>query len=183
MSTPAARSPIRKASAALTLAERLCGGGCVLAFVSVFLPWKSNSGSSGVTSSGVGYSYSGVTLSGLHSWGSLTLLIATASLVYFLIRSPLLRSSVQIRTWAVTDATLFMIAGGAEIVTALLYSHHFAGGTLKIGFFLELLGGALTALGGPASRRVAGDTPPRDGADDGGEVRQPPSVGGPGGLE
>lgn len=98
-------------------------------------------------------------MSGLHSWGSLTLLIALASLAYFLIRSPPLRRSVQIRTWAVSDATLFMVAGGAEIVTALLYSGHFAGGTLEIGFFLELLGGALTALGGLASRRLAGDVP------------------------
>jgi hypothetical protein len=78
-----------------------------------------------------------------------------------------------------------MVAGGAEIVTALLYSGHFAGGTLEIGFFLEFLGGALTALGGLASRRLAGDIPrhQRDRRDDGGDGGQPPAVGGPGGLE
>jgi hypothetical protein len=156
MSQKTNSSRMRDVVGALSTAERVTGVGCVLAFIGVFFKWKANGGSSGTTPGGYSYSYAGTSLSGLHSWGSLTLLIALASVAYFVIRSPLFRSTVAVRKLPVGDAAFFMIAGIAEIVTVLMYSHHFAGGTLKLGFYLTLLGAALTAFGGPLAQRVFG---------------------------
>lgn len=119
---------------AFTPAERVTGAGCLIVIVSVFLPWKG---------------FDGVTVDGLHSWGLLTLLIAVLATVFMLARSPFFRNIVTLPKLPVTDAVAYVLAGAAEAVTILLFSGHYGAplGT-RFGFYLALLGAALTALGG-----------------------------------
>lgn len=85
---------------------------------------------------------------GLHSWGVLTVLIAVATLAYLIVRSPRVSRTVAPRKLPVTDAAAFAIAGCAEIATIILFSNHFPGGSVQLGFFVALAGAAATALGG-----------------------------------
>jgi hypothetical protein len=163
-STPNSRA--HQVWGALTPAERFTGIGCVLAVVSVFLPWKG---------------YASVSVSGLHGWGLLTLLIALCSLLFVVARSPLFRSTIAVRELPVTDATFLLLAGAGEAVTALLFSGHYAGGSLKLGFYLLLMGAALTAFGGPLAQLTLGARPaPGAPAAASPEPAQPPlAAGGP----
>ena len=145
-STPTSRA--REVWGALTPAERFTGIGCVLAVVSVFLPWK---GYGLATVGGTG-----VSVNGLHGWGLVTLLIALCSLLFVIVRSPLFRSTIAVRDLPVTDATFLMLAGAGEAVTALLFSGHYAGGSHKLGFYLLFVGAALTAFGGPLAQLTRG---------------------------
>jgi hypothetical protein len=146
LSTPPTKPSLSKMVGAFTRAEQFIFGGCILVIVSAFLTWKSYSGVGGVT--------------GLHSWGLVTVLLALLALAYFLARSPFFRNLVTAPQLPVTDAAAYVLVGAAEIVTIFMFSSHYSGSTTGIGLYLAVIGAALTALGGFLILKGR-DTPPK----------------------
>lgn len=135
VSTSSSKQSLADVVRAFTRAEQVTGAGCIVVIISVFLTWK-----------GYGSAY---TVSGLHSWGLLTLAIALVSSAFFVARSPFFRNTIALPKLPVADAAVYVIAGLAEAVTAFMFSSHYGAplGT-KLGFYLVLLGAILTGLGG-----------------------------------
>ncbi|HEX4108574.1 MAG TPA: hypothetical protein VHX88_10590 [Solirubrobacteraceae bacterium] len=139
MSAPAGR-PERDDWA--TLAEGAIGLGCVLVFISLFLTWKT------LTISDKQEYHSSVTLgsaSGLNSWGILTLVFLLVTAAVFL--SGFVSLGRFLERLPVPHALVFTLGGAGELVTILLFSHHYQG-SLKFGFGMALVGAAITFLAG-----------------------------------
>jgi hypothetical protein len=81
---------------ALTRAEQVTGAGCIVVIISVFLSWKG---------------YASFTVTGLHSWGLLTLAIALVSTAFFVARSPFFRNTVALPKLPVAGAVLTGLGG------------------------------------------------------------------------
>jgi hypothetical protein len=149
LSGSSARPSVGEIVRSVSRAEQAAGGGSLVVIVSTLLTWK------GVSAAG----YSGPSVDGLHSWGLLTLLIAIIAVIYVIARSPFFRNIVTTPRLPVTDAAAYVIAGAGEIVTALLMSGHYTGYQTKFGFYIALVGGAITAIGGYLMIRDRGKTP------------------------
>lgn len=150
MSTQPTKPTLGEVVSSFTRAEQVTAAGCAVVIVSVFLTWKAFP--AGIP---------GGDVNGLHSFGFLTLLIALVTSVYFVARSPFFRNLITTPTLPVTDAVAYVIAGVAEVVTVLLFSSHYGQGrTTQFGFYLALIGAALTAGGGFLALRDRGSQPP-----------------------
>lgn len=122
-------------------------GGSLVILISMFLPWYS--------ASYAGFSDS---VDGFHRWGLLTLLGWLFVLAYWLLRGPL-SGQFSLPKWGIGDGMVFMIAGGVEVLGAILYwiDGSSSVGNLNafgvstgpsFGLFIALVGGLATVAGG-----------------------------------
>src|SRR5258708_40035275 len=85
-------------------------GGSIVLLVALFLPWK-----------GVDIAFIGsATEDGFHAWGLLTFIAFLGVVALWPMRGPL-RDKVTLPEMGVSDAMLYMILGGVEVGTVLLY--------------------------------------------------------------
>jgi hypothetical protein len=127
-------------------AELFVGAGCLLILISLFTSWLSADGASAVGA--------------FHGAGFITLLAWLVVVVLFVIRSPLLRNTVEFPALPATDAVAFSIGGVVELVGLLIflgqYHHDKASGIsrhIAFGFILALVGSGLTIFGGASAVR------------------------------
>ncbi|HXA29398.1 MAG TPA: hypothetical protein VN193_11710 [Candidatus Angelobacter sp.] len=143
----------------LTNGDKAILGGSLIVLVSMFLPWYGwDLGPFGSES-----------VSGFHSWGLLTFIAFLATVALWLLRGPL-SDQFKMPELGVTDAMLFTIFGGVEVLGALVfwlaYKSDFPGAGVKFGVFIAIVGGAVTAAGGyfkqsePAKVTAPGSVPP-----------------------
>lgn len=135
--------PNRGAIGGLSAPERTALIASLVTLVSTFLAWKT-----APVLAVRGISAHGVTQTGQNSWGLLTMLIAVLLLGFLLLRSPTFRRGAMPVKLRVPDPVFYIVAGIAELVSVLLFSTHFPGGTVKYGYVLALIGAVVTGFAG-----------------------------------
>jgi hypothetical protein len=141
--------PLEVAGRKFSNGDALVGGGLIVAFITVFLPWYSTSVQLG------GFSSSG-SVGGLGLWaGWLFFLVAIVGIVLFVFRNFV--SSVNMPALPQTDAIIFLIVGIALVVLGILWLLTGGGTTASgpgysagpsFGLFIGLIAGAVVAVGG-----------------------------------
>jgi hypothetical protein len=134
--------------------EKAILGGSIVVLVALFLPWYGWDFNVGAGVLGT-LSNSG-SFTGFHSWGLLTFIALLFVIAVWLVRGPL-SDQVKLPEMSITDAQLYMIGGGVEVLGSILYWLTVKGDNIdlpgysagvRFGVFVALVGGIITIVGG-----------------------------------
>jgi hypothetical protein len=130
--------PRGSALSRFTRGEKFVGVGSLLVLVSFVLPWMDVSGG-------------GASVGAFHGAGLLTVLAWLGVVVLFVTRSPLFRNTVDLPKMPASEAVLFAVGGGVQILGLIIFyaQYHSVFGisrSIKFGYLLALAGGILTTV-------------------------------------
>jgi hypothetical protein len=128
----------------MTNGEKLIAGGSLVLLVGLFLPWY-----------GVDAGLYSASVNGFHSWGLLTFLALLVVVALWVIRS-FLNDSVKLPEMSVSDALIYMIAGGVEVLGCIIFWLSYStdvsipgfSAGVRFGLFVSLIGAIATVVGG-----------------------------------
>ncbi len=160
------RIDLRQMVSRLSPGERVIGAASVVVLLGLLLNWIS------ISCSGAFCGGAGGGASGFHGWGWLTFL-ALVGVAGLLVARRLLAGTVRLPDLPAPDPVLYMAGGALEILGCLLFwvEYHDAfvstggGGVVSVssglgfGWFLALLGGVATVVGGYMANTAAAPAP------------------------
>jgi hypothetical protein len=124
------------------------GASLVLLIVILFFPWMGVSfdcRGNALCEASVG----SVSFTGLHGWGVLCFVVLLITIAFWVLRSEWVRDSVPIPALPLPDWQIYIGLGALEVITILLFWLEYKDGAdLKFGWFLALLAGIGTIVGG-----------------------------------
>ena len=138
----------------MTNGEKALLGGSLLVLIALFMPWYGwdvvvNLGNIGIREA------NGVSVDGFHSWGWLTIIGFLVVAGLWVIRT-FFDDSVRLGDLGVSDAQVYMVGGGVEILGVVLFwvtagpgiDLGFASAGVRFGLFFALVGAVVTVIGG-----------------------------------
>ena len=139
----------------MTTGEKALLGGSLLVLIALFMPWY---GWDVVVNVGGAFPVreaNGQSFNGLHSWGWLTVIGFLVVAGLWVIRT-YLKDSVQLGDLGVSDAQVYMVGGGVELLGVVLFwvtagpdiQLGFGSAGVRFGLFFALVGAVTTVIGG-----------------------------------